>query len=901
MFGLGLHPSMSDKSAFLTRGTSAYARFVVAKPGTVLIALLVLGAVATFLTTRLTIESDQLALISQDLQEVKDVKRVIDMVGGAGYLMLAFRGDDVNALKKAADAAYDTLIAAKQPDGTPYVRFITYKVPVEFIQENMVLFVKTEDLLEGKKRVNAYLKDQKRRANPFMIQLKKTEPVKLDMSDLIQKYSSVGKKSIRDSYYISDDGKMVMLLVKPMWNSTELPKTKAFIEAITGGAAIGSPTTTGLFAEVAKKANLTLSENYQAMGNATSLSYGFTGSYKSGVDDSYAMKSSLDDVFFWAFAFIALVTVVFFRKWAPTVIVLSGMALGTVLTMGFAKLALGELNMITSIIGAILMGFGIDYGIHFIYRTRIELGFGKRYDVAIFDALVNAGRPAFIAAIVTAGSFFVLLVSQFRGFSQFGLLAGFGTLIIGLTLFAWSPALLSLMGRYNPEWPARLIGKMPPPSADLESGATRIRKPGLLLGIATLIVACICAFAVPWTPVAPPKSAADAARTPSILERLSGGIRFNYNTRALAPLDQPSLILQDEINERFQISSDPIAVRTDTLEEARDLWYSMTKNPKTDFNIDRDKFPTVDQVVSIYSFVPPPETAAANAKVLTEWRAELRELLGAVPNPNGGEDDIDTSALPEEAQKQAPFLKAVLNKKPFGVNEVPDVYASLFRHLPTTKPENQGYLTFVYPKVDLWDGKNLLKFADAAVSIQGDSGKSYRGAGLPILYAKLARIVLFDGKLTVLLAALWILVMHYLDFRNVKLALASVIPLGVGLLMMLGLMSMTNNRLNFMNLVILPILLGFGVSHGLYLLHRFLEGTSPMVALRSVGAAVLSSTLTAIAGFASLFFAEHNGLQTIGFVACLGLTTTLIVSFTVLAAVLQLIHDKRGAQRLGQE
>jgi predicted RND superfamily exporter protein len=72
-----------------------------------------------------------------------------------------------------------------------------------------------------------------------------------------------------------------------------------------------------------------------------------------------------------------------------------------------------------------------------------------------------------------------------------------------------------------------------------------------------------------------------------------------------------------------------------------------------------------------------------------------------------------------------------------------------------------------------------------------------------------------------------------------------------------------------------------------------------MVALRSVGAAVASSTLTAIAGFASLFFAQHQGLRSIGYVACLGLGTTLIVSFTVLAAVLQIIYDREGAQQLG--
>ena len=220
---------MSDKSAFITRGLAVYAQLLVKFPGRVLLTLIVVGALGTWLTTTLTIEPDQLSLISQDLPEVKEVKRVIDMVGGAGYLQLALRADDEAGLKKLADVINATLLAAKQPDGTPWVRFITYKVPIEFVQENMVLFIRTEDLVEGKKRINAYLKDQLRRNNPFFIELRKTEPVKLDLTDLINKYSSIGKKSIRDDYYISDDKKMMMVLIKPMWNSTLLPRTKDFI------------------------------------------------------------------------------------------------------------------------------------------------------------------------------------------------------------------------------------------------------------------------------------------------------------------------------------------------------------------------------------------------------------------------------------------------------------------------------------------------------------------------------------------------------------------------------------------------------------------------------------------------------------------------------------------------
>lgn len=839
----------------------AYAKVMVRHPVAVLVTILALLAGSVWATSKLTINSNQLDLISQELPEVKEVKRVIDMVGGSGFLMLALRGDDEPTLKRVSDD-----IAAKLQADKENVRTVTYKVPVEFVQEKMVLFVKTEDLAEGKRRIMAYLKDQLRRANPFFIELKKTEPVKLDMQDLVDKYSSVGKKSIRDDYYISADRKMVMMLIKPMWDTNEIGKTKAYLEKLQKELAAYSKE---------NAAGVELVEDYELMGNAKKVAYGFTGSYKTSVDDSYAIEESLEPVAVLAFISIFLITILFFRKWAPTLIVVSGMAIGTVITMGFTYVTIGELNMITSILGGILMGFGIDYGIHFVFRTRLELGAGKPYDVAIRDAIVNAGRPALISSVVTAGSFFVLMVSEFRGFSQFGFLAGCGTLILGFTLFAWSPALLALAGRINPAWPEKLIGRMLPPSnASKTTGRElRIPRPGLVLAICVVVVAALSAIAAPWTSEEP-----KADQQLGFFERMKYGVRFNYNTRALMPANVPSVKLQDEINERFQISSDPIAVYTPTLEEAKAVYDELTLN--------KDKYPAVDQVVSIYTFVPPPETAAANRKILDAWQEEMK--------------DIDVAALPPEMQDKAALAMKMLAAQPYDVHGVPDIYARQFRHLPTSKPENHGYLTFIYPSVDLWDGKLMLQFADQTSVIKTANGKEYRAAGAAQLYARLARIVLADGKLTVLLTTLWILLMHFLDFRNAKLALASVIPLTVGLATMLGFMTMFDLRLNFMNIIILPILLGFGVSHGLYLLHRFLEGTSPLVALRSVGAAVASSTLTTAAGFAALFIASHIGLRSMGLVACIGLITTLLVSFTVLAAVMQLMHDKRTA-RQGQD
>src|SRR5215217_54922 len=867
MSGAPRNPNSHSRFAY------AFAELLVRRPGTILAVLLTLLAVSTWATLKLRINSNQLDLISQDLPEVKDVKQVIDMVGGSGFLMLALRSTDEAAMKRTADDIAAMLEADKEN-----VRTVSYKLPVEFIQQNMVLFVKTEDLVEGKRRIMAFLEDKLRRSNPFYIDMGATKPVELDMQDLVDKYSSVGKKSIRDDYNISSDKKMVLILVKPMWDTTEIGKTKDYLDKLNKDLAAYST----------QAGKVKLVEDYKLMGDSNRIAYGYTGSYKTTVDDSFAIEESLQPVTVIALVTIFAITILFFRKLAPTFIVVSGTVIGTIYTLGFTYATIGELNMITSILGGILMGFGIDYGIHFTFRTRLELGAGKPYDVAIIDAFVNAGRPAAVAAIVTGGSFFVLMVSEFRGFSQFGFLAGCGTLILGLTLFVWSASLLALFGRINPAWPKKLIGEMkPPPVNSAVSGQElRIPRPGLVLGVSTAIVALICAAAVPWAGTGEPPEGALG-----FFDRVKHGVGFNYNTRALIPDGMSSVLLQDEINVRFNISSDPMAVYTKDLDEAEGVYRELTQNAH--------KYPSIDQVVSIFTFVPPEATATANEKVLQEWKQDMANLEAR---------GFSISALPPDMQDKATFFMKVLDAKPFDVHGVPDNYKAQFKNLPTA--QNKGYLTFIYSSVDLFDGQKMMQFADETrgIPVTYNPGrfdkddfdppgptaqKEFRAAGATQLYAKLARIVLWDGKVTVILTALWILAMHFLDFRNAKLALASVIPLGVGVAMMLGIMSLSGLRLNFMNIIILPILLGFGVSHGLYLLHRFLEGTSPLVALRSVGAAVASSTLTAVAGFAALLAAKHNGLRSMGMVACIGLITTLVVSFTVLAAVMQLMHDRR--------
>lgn len=830
-----------------TRLASSFAGVLVRRPGTLALLVLALVAGSAYLATKLTINTNQLDLISQDLRQVKDVKRVVDMVGGSGHLILAFRGNDETALKQVADD-----FAAQLEADTENVRTVTHKIRTEWVRERAALFMSTEDLTELRGRVTNKLDDVIRRANPFFFEIVPTPEVEFEYEDIVTKYMSVGKKSIVDDYQISLDRKMVLLIVKPMWDSNQLDETGRFKEVLLER-----------FADYSKNNphGLTLVEDYspEPADDPKVVEFGFTGSYIHSYDDSYKIKESIEPVSSVAFIGVLLVMLAFFgRRIGTVLLVISGLVFGILISFGFAKVSVGELNMITSILGGILLGNGIDFGIFLVYRLREELTRTESVTEAVKTTVINAGPASFVSAAGTGAAFFSLLFSDFRGFSQFGLLAGTGVFIIGLCIYTWVPAVFLVTERRWPGLARRILGgEYGSATETFVDDGKRIPRPGLILAVAVIAIASVAVFA--------------------------GKVKFDYDSRALTVENQPSIVLQDELNERFQLSADPVAVYTRDEKDARKVFELLNGPDKA------ERFSTVDQAASIYSFFPPDDQQERNAKILAEWKADLEKIDRSLLPDSVTTADGNTVEVAEMWDTVLHFLSA----KPYGLPDLPEYYREMFTHLPTTKPENHGILTFIYPQTDLWNGENLLRFADQVEELTTAEGEVFHSAGLAILMAKLARIVIHDAQVFVGITMLLLLGILLIDFFSLKAALIALLPLVLGVGGMFGLMGLFGQNLNFMNIVVFPIILGYGVSQGVYFLHRFNEGTSPRMALRSVGAAVACSTLTTLAGWAALTVAAHRGLKTMGVLAVLGMTTVLIVSFTAMPAILQILDDRR--------
>lgn len=87
--------------------------------------------------------------------------------------------------------------------------------------------------------------------------------------------------------------------------------------------------------------------------------------------------------------------------------------------MGYLSI---ELNVVTAMLSSIMIGVGIDYTIHFLWRYRDERRLGLEPDEAVLRTLTTAGRGIVFNAFSVVVGFSVLLLSNFLPVKFFGFL-----------------------------------------------------------------------------------------------------------------------------------------------------------------------------------------------------------------------------------------------------------------------------------------------------------------------------------------------------------------------------------------------------------------------------------------------------------------------------------------------
>jgi hopanoid biosynthesis associated RND transporter like protein HpnN len=165
-----------------------------------------------------------------------------------------------------------------------------------------------------------------------------------------------------------------------------------------------------------------------------------TGKPFSTVEGLKAMKSGFEWAGLYAFLVIVAVLVVDFRSLRNTLFAVAPLAIGLVLSLGIMGLCGVPLNPANMIAFPLILGVGVDNGVHVLHDFLLRRAAGRR------TISYPIGRGVLVKALTTMIGFGTLMISSERGLAGLGLILTLGVGCCMVAALVFLPAALRLLG-----------------------------------------------------------------------------------------------------------------------------------------------------------------------------------------------------------------------------------------------------------------------------------------------------------------------------------------------------------------------------------------------------------------------------------------------------------------------
>lgn len=613
-----------------------------------------------------------------------------------------------------------------------------------------------------------------------------------------------------------------------------------------------------------------------------------TGAPALAVDELKSLQDSSRITSLISTVGIFLLLMLVFRSFRHVAVLLLPLLAGMVISLGFVVLTYGGLNLVTSSFMSVLLGLGIEFGVHLLHRyseARVE---GEEVRPALKTALLSDGPAVALGACTTAAAFLSTTATKFAAFAQLGVITAVGLFVTLACTIVGFPALLP-----------RLAGKRPPNmhelfglSAVLNVVGRRARWVLAIFGVAT--VAGIGSLLV----TQPGFNGRTFDFLPAHAESYRGLKRIEES--GTPPLDT-----------HFMVSSfDQARELTKKLRQTSEV--ALVQSPSDLLPPETpERIASIKQAVAeLGDYVPviPVSNAADGAKrraAFIRLADSLDELSFALRQANL--DGSDATRAARELSQLTEWLSAQPDSGAAALNRLgKELETALARAVTTARhvAERGRYAPTDLPAVFVArfvskDGTRLAIHAYPKGNVE-EEGFATRFAGrLRALDPNVAGTALnllpheryiTDGfrraagySLVLMTLALWLM------FRRVADTLLALLPVILGSIWMLALMRPLGIQFTAANMVALPLLLGICLDSGVHIVHRSLEGPGAArleTLVQGTGTAVSVAALTNLMGFASLMAADYRAMQGLGLLLSLGIALSLLASVLVLPALL---------------
>jgi uncharacterized protein len=550
------------------------------------------------------------------------------------------------------------------------------------------------------------------------------------------------------------------------------------------------------------------------------------------------------------------------RSWRIILAVFVSLIVGLSITAAIGLALVGALNLISVAFAVLFIGLGVDFGIQFSVRYRAERHEVDDLQPALLNTARYVGAPLTLAATATAAGFLSFLPTDYKGLSELGLLAGLGMIIAYATSITLIPALLTLL---RPAGEPQEMGYKA--LAPVDRFMERRRIP-VIVGTALVV----------------------AAGLPLLY-----WLQFDFN-----PLNLRS--------PKVESVATFLDLRSDPALGASSIYLLAASKEAGAANMEKlAKLPEVSMVKGIESFIPDdqqpklaairqlgtvlnpvlrpdpnkkPPTDADNVAALKAAVDGLKQSAGTQTGPGAIAakrlaDDLAKLAEGDEALRARAHaamippldtaldeLRNYLQAQPVTLETLP---AEITREWVTQDGRSK---VEILPKGDPNDNETLRQFARAVQDVEPNA------IGGPISILESGRTVIRAFFVAGFWALASITVLLIIVLRRFVDVLLTLIPLLMAGIVTMELMVLFGMKLNFANIIALPLLLGVGVAFKIYYIMAWRAGQTDLLQ-SSLTRAVTFSALTTATAFGSLWLSSHPGTSSMGKLMALALVTTM--------------------------
>jgi len=812
---------MSPQPSFSDR----YCRFVSRRAGTILGAAIALFVVAGALASRLELRTAFSELLPSNDPGVVALNETQKRMGDMTLLLVGVHSPD-----RAANLRYAELVTEKlRALPKKVVEFAAYNVRDlrAFFEENKWLFASEDDLTEIRDRLR---REISKRKNPLLVDLSDDEESTEQMKERMTKRDRLGGR-FPDGVFSNKDG------------------TYVWVAALPPG---------GLFGERAGEAIYQAAQQIIADNDPKTFHPQMMAHVGGPVATMIATRAAVESDIVWVTVTCLLIVAaslwIYFRRFRAVPLVGVSALIGTVMAFAMAKLLFGYVNSSTAFLGTIILGNGINYGIILISRYQELRAERLPTEDALQKALAGVMRGTGVAAICASAAYASLMLTSFRGFYQFGVMAAFGQIFCWLLTFTVLPALFFVLDRRKGKEGA---ADRPPvglgflrPLLGKHSGAIT-----LVAGLLTVL----CGYGVLHFANAP----------------------FEYDFRKLN-----AKLNVTEADEAFTHSVDslfgrwpsPTIVLADSKEQTESIRAAIRKQDQATGDIK-----VIGEIVTVYDLLPGTPDVQARKLALLD---KIRKLV----------HDPVLEVLTADERKQIDALDPPARLHALTPDELP----ALARRPFTEADGTIGRVVLVYPVeegLSVWSGKDLLRISRVLQVLHLDANKTIETSGSAVVFAAMIRSVLHDGPVATAASLIAVLLLVLLIMRPLSAAGAAIATLLVGVIWMMGVAGLFGVKITFLNFIALPITFGIGVEYGLNVAVRYRQDRDMIRAVISTGSAVAVCSWTTIVGYGSLLAARNRALQGFGAMAILGELACITAAIVALPAALLWLQRRHAPSR----